>query len=240
MTLSLWLLEALWAALLFGGFLFGKPHDDAAYRMPTATRMASSLVLVVASAVAAWLAHRAPAPLASAMTGVALGMTLGFIGDLALAGWLGRASSTLTGMAAFGGGHLCYIAALWHVAQPLALGNATAWIASFVIWAVVAVVGWYAVVWRGSDATVLHRAALPYALLLASTAAMATAVAVQWSAAWSVALGAAMFLISDLVLAGRLFGGLSFPLIGDVVWLLYGPGQALIVFGMAALLLGGG
>ncbi len=35
--------------------------------------------------------------------------------------------------------------------------------------------------------------------------------------------GGALFLASDLILAGQLFSALSFPLIGDVIWLTYGP-----------------
>jgi hypothetical protein len=84
---------------------------------------------------------------------------------------------------------------------------------------------------------VLRLAALPYALLLAGTTGIATGLAVQDSSLIPVALGAALFLASDLILAGELFNGLSFPLIGDVVWLTYGPAQALIVYGMAVALL---
>jgi hypothetical protein len=43
-------------------------------------------------------------------------------------------------------------------------------------------------------------------------------------------LGSFLFLISDLILAAQLFNRLHFKYISDVVWLLYGPGQMLIVF----------
>jgi hypothetical protein len=79
-------------------------------------------------------------------------------------------------------------------------------------------------------------AALLYALLLAGTAGVATGLALQTPAFIPVAVGAALFLASDLILAGELFNGLSFPLIGDVVWLTYGPAQALIVYGTALAL----
>lgn len=42
--------------------------------------------------------------------------------------------------------------------------------------------------------------------------------------------GGALFLLSDLILAGDMFSGLFFPLIGDVVWLTYGPAQMLIIY----------
>ena len=43
-------------------------------------------------------------------------------------------------------------------------------------------------------------------------------------------VGAALFLISDLILAAQLFNDLHFRGVGDVVWLTYGPGQMLIVY----------
>ena len=52
-----------WAALLFGGFIFGKPQAGREGRMPTWTRMASSLVLVVAGwGWAAWRGGAARRP----------------------------------------------------------------------------------------------------------------------------------------------------------------------------------
>ena len=39
----------------------------------------------------------------------------------------------------------------------------------------------------------------------------------------------------DLILAAQLFSGLAFPLIGDVIWLTYGPAQALIVYAATVL-----
>jgi hypothetical protein len=50
-SLRWWLLGLLlmWAGLLFGGFLFGTSSETANQRMPTWTRMASSLTLVVAA-----------------------------------------------------------------------------------------------------------------------------------------------------------------------------------------------
>ena len=44
------------------------------------------------------------------------------------------------------------------------------------------------------------------------------------------AIGAGLFLFSDLVLAGELFADYKFKSVGDVVWLTYGPGQMLIVY----------
>jgi hypothetical protein len=98
-----------------------------------------------------------------------------------------------------------------------------------VIWWAIGFVGWYFAVFRGQEATALHWAALPYALLLASTAGMATSLAVQDRAYVPFAIGGALFLVSDLILAAELFNDAEFRFIGDVIWFTYGVGQMLIV-----------
>jgi hypothetical protein len=80
----------------------------------------------------------------------------------------------------------------------------------------------------------LHYAALPYALLLSSTAGFATGLALNSGLFIPLALGCALFLLSDLIIAARLFNGVYFRLIDDVVWLTYGPAQMLIVYSVGA------
>lgn len=48
------------------------------------------------------------------------------------------------------------------------------------------------------------------------------------------AIGAAFFLISDLILAAQLFNDAEFRFIGDVIWFTYGLGQMLIVMAAGA------
>lgn len=245
---GLWL---LWALLLFGGFAFGSSADDPTHRMPTWTRMLSSAALV-AAAWAWWAAaRRSPddgprggGPL-SADTGpqagagnaarafallVALGMTAGFAGDLILAEVLPGSENVLAGIAAFGIGHVLYITAILRWAGRSGYTDARARWTSFAIWWAVGAAAWYLVVFRGQEATALHWAALPYALLLAGTCGAATGLAAQARAFVPLAVGAALFLASDLILAAQLFNDVDFRLIGDVIWLTYGPGQMLIVY----------
>jgi len=47
------------------------------------------------------------------------------------------------------------------------------------------------------------------------------------------ALGALLFLVSDVFLGHRLFQGGKFLLVGDLVWMTYIVGQLLIVFSTA-------
>jgi hypothetical protein len=106
-------------------------------------------------------------------------------------------------------------------------------VAAVVAWQLVAVVGWYGVVVLGSEARDLVGPALPYSLLLAGTAGITGGLALQDRRLVPLALGAALFLASDLILACELFRG-PFAYDTECVWLTYGPGQMLIVFSTLA------
>ncbi len=233
---NLWLLGLLivWAALLFGGFIFGKLDDQRTRRMPTWTRMSSSLTLVVA-AWSGFFFNRNSAIESFALL-IAVGMTLGFIGDLFMAELIPLGDHVMGGIAAFGLGHIAYIIAFLTFGDQKGL-NGSRW-GAWIIWLLIGVVGWYIVVYRGQKVTPLHYAALPYALLLASTAGFATGLALQNSAFMPLALGTALFLLSDLILAAQLFNNVRFYLISDVVWLTYGPAQMLIVYSVGSALSG--
>jgi hypothetical protein len=216
----------VWALLLFGGFLFGAPNAERTRRMPVVTRIGSSVALVIA----AWLSLALlPHPLSP---WIALGMTLGCIGDLFMAGLLPVRNHVLGGIASFSLGHIAYIVGL--VSVP---NMAFPWL-TLALLLIIGAAAWYMVVFRPAKArSSLHKAALPYALLLSATTGIALGLALQLPMFIPLAAGAALFLLSDLILAARLFNNLTFRLIDDVIWLTYGPGQMLIVF---TLILGRG
>jgi hypothetical protein len=196
--------------------------------------MASSCTLVVAAWL--WYAFARETSVGGYALLIALGMTLGFLGDLFLAPVFPIAQPVLAGIAAFGLGHIAYLAALVGFGNAQGLDAPAPRWGALAIWLLIGVAGWYFVVFRGQKFSVLHWVALPYALLLASLAGVATGLALQSALFIPLAIGAALFLVSDLILAGELFAGLSFPLIGDVIWLTYGPAQALIVYSVASAL----
>lgn len=232
--ISLTLLLLLWAALLFGGFLFGP--TDASQRMPQWARLASSAMLVIAGW--SWFAATRNNEANNFVLWLAIGMSFGFLGDLFMAGALPGGRNVLGGMAAFGLGHVAYIIGIWRYANQMGLNaGATRW-GSLIVWWIIGALAWYFVVYRGQQPTTLHQAALPYALLLASTAGMATGLALQQSQFIWLTIGAALFLTSDLILAAQLFNGTTFFLIGDVIWLTYGPGQMMIVYSAATAVYG--
>jgi hypothetical protein len=200
--------------------------------MPEWTRMASSLTLVVFGW--SWFAFGLGGPTARFAGLLAAGMTLGFVGDLVLAGLLPGGENVLAGIAAFGLGHVLYIAAGVGWGNGHGLDSPRARWGCLAVWLVVGALAWYVVVFRGQDATALHWAALGYALLLAGTAGVATGLAVQCRLFVPFAVGAALFLASDLILAAQLFNDAAFAHIGDVIWVTYGCGQMLIVSSVIA------
>lgn len=217
----------LWAIFLFGGFIFGSSASGG-HRMPTWTRMASSLTLVVAGF--SWFLVSRDFDIGSYGLLIALGMLLGFLGDLFLAGVLPGGRSEMGGIASFAIGHIFYIIAIWRFGTAQGLDELAPRLGALIIWWLIAVIGWYFVVYSGPDGPGLQWVVLPYALLLASTAGVATGLALQAPMFWPLAAGAALFLFSDLLIGGMWFSDLNFPFIDDIIWLTYGPGQMLIVY----------
>ena len=221
----LWLLLLLflWAILLFGGFLFGLSEEEGR-RMPKWTRLSSSAVLVLVAW--SWFLFTLEGAFATYGLLIALGMTFGFMGDLFIAGVLTRSRGKIGGIASFALGHVCYIVAIFWLLGFSAGGPV---LGPLLLWWLFALAGWYFIVYRGAAVTRMHWLVLPYALLLATTAGAATALTLQEPAFWPLALGAALFLLSDMILGGEWFNDLQLPLIHDIIWLTYGPGQMLIV-----------
>lgn len=223
-VISLWL---AWAVFLFGGLVLGRLNAARTHRMPTWMRMASSLALVLMGWGGVWMARGTP--LQEFTLWMAVGMTLGCLGDFFMAGLIVREMAVLGGMASFGLGHIAYILGclrLNGVIESDPIGTHLVFVA---VWLLIGFLGWFIVVFWKARRSVLHMAALPYSLLLSTTTGAATALAVSVLGLAPLAVGAALFLFSDLLLAAQLFRGLHFRQIGDVVWLLYGPGQMLIV-----------
>ncbi|MBK9124081.1 MAG: lysoplasmalogenase [Chloroflexi bacterium] len=234
--LLLGLLGAVWAALLFGGLIVGTPNSERTGRIPTWMRMGSSLTLVVAAWTFALLLRTTPH--ADIALLAAAGMTLGFVGDLFMAKLIIRSEqSVFGGIGAFGLGHVAYIAALIGIASQFGLQDAAPRWAALGLALAFGAACWYVVVLRGAASpSALHWAALPYALLLATTAGLAGGLALQDARFIPVAIGGLLFLTSDLILAAQLFNQAYFPWISDWVWLTYGPAQMLIVYGLGLAL----
>ncbi len=216
-------LLALAALVMLADLAIGN-RGDTRNRIPLPLRMISSL-LVWSAALILW---RSADPATRRQAGLAAaGMGCGFLGDLIMARVIPLPEHVICGMLAFGAGHGCYISATTsHLAQRGALRSATMpLLASWLIGAM----GWHFAARNPAKPATLNYAALAYALLLASMSGMGAALAMRDSRYLSLALGGALFFVSDLILAGELFRDLFFPHIGDVIWLTYLTGQGLIV-----------
>jgi uncharacterized membrane protein YhhN len=220
----------VWSAFLAAAIVFGNVSADGhASRFATAARMGSSVVLVVSGWLAYGLWHGSAAGRFAAC--IALGMTLGAIGDFFNAGLLDfvpLGDPVLGGIIAFALGHVAYITGFVSLARRAGLTNRRAILGAVFAWQLVALVGWYFVAAQGAEARALVWPALPYSLLLAGTAGITSGLARQDRRLVGPALGAALFLASDMILAIELFRG-SFAYQTECVWLTYGPGQMLIV-----------
>jgi hypothetical protein len=231
-----WLLALLllWGALLLGGFVLGDTEASGNQRIPTWARMTSSLTLVVASWSWSWFTWKTRAKTFSVL--LASGMTAGFIGDLTMADLLPALKPPLGGIAAFGLGHGAYCAAMIHFGNRNGLAAPGPRWVSWVGWLFVGAIGWILIAFPSSQPASLRWGALPYTLLLASTAGLATGLAVQAATFIPLAFGGGLFLLSDLILAGQLFDAFHFPLINAAVWLTYGPAQMFIVYSVNSAL----
>lgn len=220
-------LSLLWSGSLLGSYAVGVAGSAGGSRIPKPMALFSSATLVAA----AWLIRsaRRKGPAADYSHQIAKGMTWGFVGDLCMT------FSVPLGMATFGIGHIEYIRGMLRLLKAeggrLGPGQVAAWLT----WLGIGVGAWLGVVRCGPKGDLpLAWAALLYTLLLASTAGVASGLLLRKGRYAPLALGSAMFLVSDLVIALRLFQPALFAEIpaairADLVWLLYGPGQALIV-----------
>lgn len=219
----------VWAAMLFGGYALGRP-DAGGRRLPTWARIGSSAALVLA----AWVGYGSlrGGQLAGLALLLAGGMSLGLLGDLFMAGLLPVSQPVLGGMAAFALGHVAYCVAFLGLGRLLAQPPALR-LAAWAVWLAVGLLGWYVVVFRGArqgEHSPLHWAALPYSLLLASTAGLANGLALLRPVFLFTGLGGALFLISDMLIAWQLFRQARWRWLDDAIWLTYGPAQMLIVY----------
>ncbi|MDH7484693.1 MAG: lysoplasmalogenase family protein [Anaerolineae bacterium] len=226
-------LLALWTGLLVLGFAFGRLDEKRINRIPRANKLLSSAILV-ACALLWWRVGAAGTPLASYAALLFWGMAFSLLGDLIMAELLPLPQHVLFGMAAFGAAHVLYIVGYLRLGTVLGLHSGSARAAALVGFLLVAVVLWWTLIRSPQTPAMLSYGSLAYALLLAAMAGLALSLALQEVHFVPLAMGGALFVISDTLLGHRLFQNGHFLLIGDLVWMTYIVGQLLIVFSTAA------
>ncbi len=226
------LLLAVWAALLILGFAFGQLDEERINRIPRANKILSSAILVVCALIW-WLAGASGTPLAAYAALLFFGMAFSFLGDAIMARLLPLPQHVLFGIGAFGVAHVLYISGYLRLGGVLGLQDGRARAAGLAVLLVLAVVLWWVLIRSPQTDAVLNYGSLAYALLLGGMAGLAVSLALQEPRFVLLALGAVLFLVSDVLLGYRLFQGGTFLLVGDLVWMTYIVGQVLIVFSTA-------
>lgn len=230
-VLSLTLLWLSWAALLLAGWLVDFGGRTPRNRIPLAARMAMSALLTAAALI--WWFGVAGAALGNYGLWIVAGMALGFAGDLVLASVVRVPSRFIVGMALFGAGHLCYIAAFFALGRLSGAGLSALIGPIWLALGVVSVLLWYTLVREPGQGVALNAATLGYTLLLAAMSAAALSLASQETALAPLAVGSLLFMASDTLVGSERMRGTAFRSIGDVIWTTYTVAQMLIVYSTA-------
>jgi len=231
-AILLYALLAVWAALLTLGFAFGRLDKERVNCIPRTNKILSSLVLVICALIW-WRAGASVTPLSTYAAFLFFGMTFSFLGDVIMAQLLPLPQYVLFGIGAFGVAHVLYIIGYLRLGGVLGLQDGRSRAIGLAALLVLAVVLWWTLIRSPQTDAVLNYGSLAYALLLGAMAGLTVSLALQQPRFAPLALGAGLFLISDVFLGYRLFRGGTFLLIGDLVWMTYIVGQLLIVFSTA-------
>lgn len=214
------------ALLQMAGVVAGPVLTAGTETIPQWARLPGTLLLVL-YAVLGWLSRQGAARRYAGL--IAGGMLFGHLGDLAMGGVIPSPDGWLAGMLLFGIGHGFYIAAFLALRHQLGslLGPAVPTMLSLggLLW-----LGMTA----GSDqGAVMRYGALAYTLVICTMTGLALALSANERSLWSLALGAVLFLLSDILLGLSAFRSVREALWNDLIWVIYISGQALLVTSVA-------
>jgi len=217
MSLIFFMLGAGLALIYLTQIARGKPAEG--HPLRSLAKTAATLALVAAGLASQGDSLLGPARLAPLL--IILGLALGSAGDFCLSR-PGQAMF-LAGMAAFAAGHLAYTAAFW-----LRTGSPSFGLASAALGVATLGLG----LWLSARAESLRLPVLGYALVIGFMAAVAL-ILPDAPGTKTLQAGVALFLVSDILLALRLFvmGAAAQRPLDLVVWPAYWLGQALILTG---------
>lgn len=235
-SVAITILLLAWAALHVFGFAFGRVNAEGTRRTYPPAKMAASAALVACAALF-WLCGARGTFLAPFSAFICFGMFFGFLGDVTLAGFLRLPQQTMLGMLWFGIGHILYIAGFAFLALAMfgVAFSAKAIVAMLAGMAVAAAI-WRFYVSSPKVSPMLNYGALAYGLLLGAMTGFAISLALWHVAFIGTAIGAALFLASDMILGNVLLREHRFRLAHDLIWILYIVGQLFIVFTNAVAL----
>lgn len=214
--------------LLVYGFFAHRYDTLRLGRMPKRLELPQTPLLILLAAIV-WLSAARGTSLETLSVLTLIGVAFGFLGDLFMADVFQQKNHVLYGMLAFAAGHVCYILGFREIAVTFGLHVTASYVLALGVMWIVAGLVWFYLVREPTGDQTMQRAALGYALFLASMAGYALGLALQEPAFWPLAIGGLLFLLSDALIAARLFGGRTYRYLGDVIWTTYILAQALIV-----------
>jgi hypothetical protein len=219
-------LAAIWLGAYGVGMALGKTTQNRWRRLARPAKLVM-IGCTLGSAALWWIGVAMASPAASRYAPwIAGGLVAGALGDLILADVLPFREPVIPGMVAFAAGHLFYLAAIlsegrflpWQPLSFLILGGAL----------LGAMLLWRLLVYNPRESRPLNAGSLIYTMLLVGITALA-----NLSGLVSLGAGMILFGVSDVLLSQSLIRHRGFPLIHDVVWILYSAGQMLIAFSIA-------
>ncbi len=229
-------LIAVWAAAFVIGMIRGRPDASFVRRLPVASR---AVMIVVTLAIAGiwWLGFAAWTAADHYALWIALGLMAGAAGDLILADLFPVKHAEIPALITFGIGHIFYLIGIFSLRNLLGLVQAAPMAGALIVSTALMLAGWTLWVRNPRGRRSLNIASLIYGLLLFVTAGLAVDTAVEAGSMLPLALGLALFAISDVILAQYLIRQRSFRLIRDIVWLIYSSGQMLVAFSIGSALM---
>ena len=165
----------------------------------------------------------------------AIGMSVSCVGDVVMGQIIPTPEPILTGIAVFGSAHIIYIIAFAVVASRLGLISARVRWVSTGLAAGVGVACWSIFVRTPAAVVALNIGALVYSLIIGSMGGMALSLALQNRRFIATAVGAGLFMLSDVMLGAWALRDTRWEYIGEAVWWSYIIGQMLIVWSIGTL-----
>ena len=177
-----------------------------------------------------WALAARETPLAAFSLLIAIGMSLSFVADLIMAEIIRLPNRVMGGIVVFGLAHLTYIGAYVSGGGALGILRAPLWGGAVVCLLALGLVLWQKLIRSPSAPQLLNYGALGYTLLITVMVATAVALSLADGRLGLLAIGATLFLISDVILGNQIFRQNLWPYVSEVVWLTYIFGQAGIVW----------
>jgi hypothetical protein len=220
-------LIGVWAGTYVIGMIVGKTREDGRRRLPKAAKF-TMVGAVVAVGIVLWVALASGTGAAPYARWIVFGLVLGAVGDVILAGVFPIAHPFYPGGAAFALGHIATLMAILFLRKNLIIGGWLTMAAVSLPALLLAALVWEFAIRNPDGRRSLNTGTLFYEGLITVVTALGIGFSIQTGTVYLLGIGLGLFWLSDLLLLRTEVRGKGFPLVRDVVWILYSSGQMLI------------